>query len=154
MKVFGKIVTFLTTAFFLGGALAGCSATVSPDNNEPQIDNSSSESGIDNSGEHNNNSGNENNGGNITVPDNNISVAITYSPDNDITVSKTQIGNILSFTAEECSLYVWSFNNTEISTSQSYSINLSSLPKGTYSLSLEALKNNKMYSYYAQIIVK
>ena len=71
----------------------------------------------------------------------------------DITVSKSQNENVITFVAEECSSYDWCLDDMQISSERSCTINIYSLLKGTYTLSLEALKNGRWYSYFAQIKV-
>ena len=73
--------------------------------------------------------------------------------DSDITVIKTENGNYITFTADECDTYRWLLDETEISTAQSCMIDTDLLEKGTYTLSLEAQKGGRWYSYFAQITV-
>ena len=74
--------------------------------------------------------------------------------ESDINVSKSQSGNIITFTSEECSSYNWTLDDKSIGTAQTCTVNVSELSKGTYTLSLEAQKGGSWYSYYAQIKIE
>lgn len=71
----------------------------------------------------------------------------------DLSVIKSISGSTVTFSAEECDFYSWVLDGTEISTSQTCAIDTKDLIKGTYTLSLEAQKGGRWYSYYAQIKV-
>ena len=79
---------------------------------------------------------------------------ITISVDAaDLSVIKSINGSTVTFSAEECDFYSWLLDGTEISASQTCSIDTKDLIKGTYTLSMEAQKGGRWYSYYAQIKV-
>lgn len=83
-------------------------------------------------------------------------IAVTIAENSDIEVTSKLSNNILTFTAtEEYDSYRWFFDNAEISTAQTCTINISSLAKGngTYTVALEAQKDGVWYSYFAQIRV-
>lgn len=83
-----------------------------------------------------------------------IPVGIEITVDiSDIIVTKTENGNYITFEAEVCDSYHWLLGETEISGGQSCMLDISLLENGTYSLSLEAQKGGKWYSYFAQITV-
>lgn len=82
----------------------------------------------------------------------NAHIAITVNT-SDISVTKTENGNYITFTADVCDTYRWLLNETELSAGQSCVIDTASLEKGTYTLSLEAQKGGSWYSYFAQITV-
>ncbi|MBO4859538.1 MAG: InlB B-repeat-containing protein [Treponema sp.] len=79
-----------------------------------------------------------------------ISVTVSES---DIVVTKTENHNIITFTAEECDEYIWTFEDTELGRDQTCEIDTLVLYKGIYTLYLEAKKGNNYYSYFAQIEV-
>ena len=83
-------------------------------------------------------------------------ITVTIAENSDIEVTRTLSNNIFTFTAtEEYDSYRWFFDNAEISTAQTCTINISSLAKGngTYTVALEAQKDGVWYSYFAQIRV-
>ncbi|MEE3409928.1 MAG: BspA family leucine-rich repeat surface protein [Treponema sp.] len=77
-----------------------------------------------------------------------IDVAVKNS---DISVTKTQDGNSVIFTAEKCDSYSWTLDDKVVGTARSCVIDTSTLAPGTYSLALEAKKGSKIYSYWAQL---
>ncbi len=79
-----------------------------------------------------------------------ITITVNVS---DIEVSRSASGNTITFSAEECDSYSWLLDDEVIGTTQTCAIDTSSLTKGTYTLSLEAEKGGRWYSYYAQIKV-
>ena len=79
-------------------------------------------------------------------------ISVTVGEGN-IVVTKTVAGNIITFTAEECDSYSWTLDDDEIGTEQTCVIDTSTLNKGTYTIALESQKNEKWYSYFAQIKV-
>ena len=80
-------------------------------------------------------------------------IEITVGSLSDLTVTKSQNGNIITFSSEECDSYNWTLDDTQISSTRTCTINTSTLLKGTYALSLEASKVGKWHSYFAQIKV-
>lgn len=81
-------------------------------------------------------------------------IQITVLPESDISVTKTQSGSVITFTAEECDSYRWTLDDAAKGSSRTCQIDTSTLLKGTYTISLEAKKGGKWRSYYAQIKVK
>lgn len=77
-----------------------------------------------------------------------ITITVNVS---DIEVSRSASGNTITFSAEECDSYNWLLDDEVIGTTQTCAIDTSNLTKGTYTLSLEAEKGGRWYSYYAQI---
>ncbi len=80
-------------------------------------------------------------------------IDISVDPLSDINVTKSQSGNIVTFTAEECDSYSWTLDGAAKGSARTCSIDTSSLLKGTYTLTLEAKKGGKWFSYTAQIKV-
>jgi hypothetical protein len=79
-------------------------------------------------------------------------VSIEVSVKNsDISVTKTQDGNSVIFTAEKCDSYSWTLDDKVVGTARSCVIDTTTLTPGTYSLALEATKGTKHYSYWAQL---
>ncbi|MBO4508622.1 MAG: InlB B-repeat-containing protein [Spirochaetaceae bacterium] len=81
-------------------------------------------------------------------------IEITVGSLSDLTVTKSQNGNIITFTSEECDSYNWTLDDAQISTTRTCTIDTSTLLKGTYALCLEANKDGRWYSYFAQIKVE
>ena len=80
------------------------------------------------------------------------SFTITVEPQSDIEVSKTQSGNILTFSvSNDYTVLGWYLENQNQGTENVYSLDTSSLQKGTYILEMEARKGSNYYSYTAQI---
>ena len=178
MKSSSKVLAFLMTILLLAGIAAGCKGTVTPDDNGTNTNSGSNNNGTNNgtnSGSNNGNPGNgsgntnSNNGSTNQNPQNGngggntsdtpsantqIVFTISYSQENDIQVTSMRNGNMLIFTSEECDLYTWRLNDQEYANTKSCSINLGNYIKGTYTLSLEAFKDSKWYSFFAQIIVE
>ncbi len=167
MKSSSKVLAFLMTILLLAGIAAGCKGTVTPDDNGTNTNSGSNNSGTNNgtnsgtnSGSNNGNSGGGSNSGSGNSNSNNggtnseIVFSVSYSQENDIQVTSMKNGNMLIFTSEECDLYTWRLNDQEYANTKSCSINLGNYKKGTYSLSLEAFKDSKWYSFFAQIIVE
>ena len=71
----------------------------------------------------------------------------------DISVTKTQSSQTITFAAEQCDSYSWKLDGVSSGTSQSCIINTLTLLKGSYTLTLEAKKGGRWYSYTAQIKV-
>lgn len=71
----------------------------------------------------------------------------------DIVVTKSQSETTIIFTAEDCDSYDWTFEGNSVGNEKACSIETNSFLKGTYTLSLEALKGGRRFSYYAQIKV-
>ena len=71
----------------------------------------------------------------------------------DINVTKTTLGNSIIFASEKCDSYSWILDDEVIGTEQNCVIDVLSRNKGTYSICLEAQKDGKWYSYFAQIKV-
>ena len=69
----------------------------------------------------------------------------------DISVTKTQDGNKVIFTAEKCDSYSWTLDDKVVGTARSCVIDTTTLTPGTYSLALETTKGTKHYSYWAQL---
>lgn len=159
MKSSSKVLAFIMTILLLAGIAAGCKGTVTPDDNGTNTNSGSNNSGS-NSGSNNGNSGGGSNSGSGNSNSNNggtnseIVFSVSYSQENDIQVTSMKNGNMLIFTSEECDLYTWRLNDQEYANTKSCSINLGNYKKGTYSLSLEAFKDSKWYSFFAQIIVE
>ena len=80
-------------------------------------------------------------------------IDIAVDPLSDISVTKSQSGNTVTFTAEECDSYSWALDGAEKGSARTCSINTSNLLKGTYTLTLEAQKGGRWFSYTAQIKV-
>jgi len=80
-------------------------------------------------------------------------IDISVDPLSDISVTKSQSGNIVTFTAEECDSYSWALDGAAKGSARTCSIDTSTLLKGTYTLTLEAKKGGKWFSYTAQIKV-
>ena len=82
-------------------------------------------------------------------------IDITVEPPlpDDISVTKSQSGNTVTFTAEECDSYSWALDGAEKGSARTCSIDTSILLKGTYTLTLEAQKGGRWFSYTAQIKV-
>lgn len=172
MKSSSKVLAFLMTILLLAGIAAGCKGTVTPDDNGTNTNSGSNNNGTNNgtnsgstnsgtnSGSNNGNSGGGSNSGSGNTNSNNggttseIVFSVSYSQENDIQVTSMKNGNMLIFTSEECDLYTWRLNDQEYANTKSCSINLGNYKKGTYSLSLEAFKDSKWYSFFAQIIVE
>lgn len=79
-----------------------------------------------------------------------IKIKESYS---DISVAKAQNGSSIIFITEDCDSYDWTLEEKQIGADKICLLDTSSLLAGTYSLSLEAEKSGKRYSYYAQIQV-
>lgn len=80
-------------------------------------------------------------------------IDITVDPLSDISVTKSQSGNTVTFTAQECDSYSWTLDGAAKGSARTCSIDTSTLLKGTYTLTLEAKKGGKWFSYTAQIKV-
>lgn len=80
-------------------------------------------------------------------------IDITVDPLSDISVTKSQSGNTVTFTAQECDSYSWALDGAAKGSARTCSIDTSTLLKGTYTLTLEAKKGGKWFSYTAQIKV-
>lgn len=80
-------------------------------------------------------------------------IDISVDPLSDINVTKSQNGNTVTFTAEECDSYSWTLDGAAKGSARTCSIDTSTLLKGTYTLTLEAKKGGKWFSYTAQIKV-
>ncbi len=80
-------------------------------------------------------------------------IDITVDPLSDISVTKSQSGNTVTFTAQECDSYSWALDGAAKGSARTCSIETSTLLKGTYTLTLEAKKGGKWFSYTAQIKV-
>ena len=80
-------------------------------------------------------------------------ISVTVSPINDIAVTNSTSHSIITFTAEECTSYRWTLDNEVKGTGRTCAIDTLGLYKGTYKISLEAQKNGKWHSYFAQIKV-
>lgn len=78
-------------------------------------------------------------------------IEITVDPLSDISVIKSQSGNTVTFTAQECDSYSWALDGAAKGSARTCSIDTSTLLKGTYTLTLEAKKGGKWFSYTAQI---
>ena len=157
MKSSSKVLAFLMTILLLAGIAAGCKGTVTPDDNGTNTNSGSNNNGTNNgtnSGSTNSGSNNGNTNSNNGSTNSEIVFSVSYSQENDIQVTSMKNGNMLIFTSEECDLYTWRLNDQEYANTKSCSINLGNYKKGTYSLSLEAFKDSKWYSFFAQIIVE
>lgn len=84
---------------------------------------------------------------------NEVSIGITVDPLSDISVTKSQSGNILTFIAEDCDSYSWTLDGAAKGSARACSIDTSTLLNGTYTLILEAKKGGRWFSYAAQIKV-
>lgn len=125
----------LSAALLVAGAvLFSCSNGSSSDTSDNSGDGSGSTGDVDNE---------------WTIP---VGIEITVDI-SDIIVTKTENGNDITFEAEVCDSYHWLLGETEISSGQSCMLDISMLENGTYSLSLEAQKSGRWYSYFAQITV-
>ncbi len=80
-------------------------------------------------------------------------IDITVDPLSDISVTKSQSGNTVTFTAQECDSYSWTLDGAAKGSARTCSIDTSTLLKGTYTLTMEAKKGGKWFSYTAQIKV-
>ena len=80
-------------------------------------------------------------------------ISVTVSPISDIEVTNSTSHSIITFTAEECTSYRWTLDNEVKGTGRTCAIDTLGLYKGTYKISLEAQKNGKWHSYFAQIKV-
>ena len=80
-------------------------------------------------------------------------ISVTVLPISDIEVTNSTSHSIITFTAEECTSYRWTLDNEVKGTGRTCVIDTLGLYKGTYKISLEAQKNGKWHSYFAQIKV-
>lgn len=81
-------------------------------------------------------------------------ISVTVSEE-DISVNQSTSGSIITFTAETCDSYRWTLDDSEIGTSRVCTIDTSTLVKGgVYTLVLEAKKDGRWYSYFAQVKVE
>ena len=80
-------------------------------------------------------------------------IDISVDPLSDISVTKSQSGNTVTFTAQECDSYSWALDGAAKGSARTCSIDTSTLLKGTYTLTLEAKKDGRWFSYTAQIKV-
>ena len=80
-------------------------------------------------------------------------ISVTVLQVDDIEVTQSISHSIITFTAENCDSYCWSLDDDVIGSDRTCSIDTLELYKGTYTVSLEAQKNGKWYSYFAQIKV-
>ncbi len=85
-------------------------------------------------------------------PIGNAGISVTVQPQSDIEVSRTQSGNIITFSIPDgYTVLGWYLDGVSKGSDNTYSLNTSSLRKGTYILEVEAQKNGKYYSYTAHI---
>ncbi len=80
-------------------------------------------------------------------------IDISVDPLSDINVTKSQSCNTVTFTAQECDSYSWALDGAAKGSARTCSIDTSTLLKGTYTLTLEAKKDGRWFSYTAQIKV-
>ena len=82
-------------------------------------------------------------------------ISITVSPQSDIEVSRQDNDNKITFSVDDSyTILGWYFENQRVKTEHEYSLDISSLKKGSYILELEAQKNGKYFSYTAQITIE
>lgn len=82
----------------------------------------------------------------------NAGISVTVQPQSDIEVSRTQSGNIITFSIPDgYTVLGWYLDGVSKGSDNTYSLNTSYLRKGTYILEVEAQKNGKYYSYTAHI---
>ena len=88
-------------------------------------------------------------------PIGNAVISVAILPQTDIEVTRTQTDNTLSFSvSNEYEVIGWYLDNQSKGTGTIYSLDTSSLQKGTYILELEARKGRNYYSYTAQIQIE
>ena len=73
---------------------------------------------------------------------------------NDLSVTQSREGDILTFESENCDIYNWSLDDNPMGNTNTCIINTSTLTKGVYLLNLEAKKDSKWYSYSVQIKIE
>lgn len=85
-------------------------------------------------------------------PIGNAVISVAILPQTDIEVTRTQAGKTLTFSiSNEYTVLGWYLENQNQGIENTFSLDTSSLQNGTYILELEAYKDNRYYSYTAQI---
>lgn len=82
-------------------------------------------------------------------------ISISVSPQSDIEVSRQDNDDEIVFSVDDAyTILGWYFENQHVGTEREYSLEVSSLQKGSYILELEAQKDGKYFSYTAQITIE
>ena len=82
-------------------------------------------------------------------------ISISVSPQSDIEVSRQNNENeVVFFVDAGYTILGWYFENQRVGTNHEYSLEVSSLKKGSYILELEAQKDGRYFSYTAQIAIE